>query len=77
MQPELHATNIQKQPGGFGAKTYANDPFQRVLTVYFRGAAAATPINTPAREVATIPSNVLAKDVRRWLRQIADRFYAT
>jgi hypothetical protein len=49
MQPELHAkVSRNKYPhkariGGFGAKTYASDSFLRVVTVYFRRAAAATP----------------------------------
>ena len=36
--------------GGYGAKTYASDSFLRVVTVYFRRAAAATPISArPSR----------------------------
>ena len=55
MQRELHAkVSRNKYPqnariGGVGAKTYASDPFLRVLTVYFRRAAAATPIRYEIR----------------------------
>jgi hypothetical protein len=50
---------------GFGAKTYASDPFSRVVTVYFPRAAAATPNKIRGLNVSGLRAQITEQE--KWL----------